>query len=302
MSKRAWFVFAALAALALPAFAADKPPLTDEQKAEAMDFAMHDAIFTLYHESGHLLIHELGLPVLGKEEDAADALAVVQIFKHTDDPDELYNTMNDVADGWYYSSLNMTDEDIDTYDDHSLDIQRANTMVCMMVGANPDEFGETADDYEMDADQQDACAETYQQAVDSWDKELEPYLAKSPGADIPVTYEKAGKYEQYADELKSRKILESLAEELRTNYALPGPVSIKGALCDEPNAFYDPETHSITYCYELAADMYQRAVDNIFSDETASDDESAGDAGAGDNAGGSTIPEGAKKTSGSKGG
>ena len=263
----------ALALLAVPALAADDSKLTDDQKAEAMDFAMHDAIFTLYHESGHLLVHELGLPVLGKEEDAADSLAVVQIFKNTDDPDELFNTMNDVADGWYYSSLNMTDEDIDTYDDHSLDIQRANTMECMMVGATPDEFGETADDYEMDAAQQAACAENYQQAVDSWDKELAPHLAKSPGPEIPVTYEKAGKYQKYADELKSRKILESLAEELRTNYALPGPVTLAAKQCDEANAFYDPETHSITYCYELAEDMYQKGVDNLFSEDSSSAEE-----------------------------
>ncbi|HZY49966.1 MAG TPA: DUF4344 domain-containing metallopeptidase [Devosia sp.] len=266
---------AALALFAMPALAADDSKLTDEQKAEAMDFAMHDAIFTLYHESGHLLVHELGLPVLGKEEDAADSLAVVQIFKNTKDEDELFNTMNDVADGWYYSSLNMTDEDIDTYDDHSLDIQRANTMVCMMVGANPDEFGETADAYEMDADQQDACTETYQQAVDSWDKELLPHLAKAPGAEIPVTYEKAGKFQQYADELQSRKVLENLADELRTNYALPGPVTIAARQCDDANAFYDPETHSITYCYELAADMYQKGVDNLFTEDGSSEEDTS---------------------------
>jgi hypothetical protein len=262
----------ALALVAVPAVAAEASKPTDDQKAQAMDFAMHDATFTLYHESGHLLIHELGLPVLGKEEDAADSLAVVQIFKNTDDPDELFNTMNDVADGWYYSSLDMTEEDIDTYDDHSLDIQRANSMVCMMVGANPDEFGETADAYEMDADQQDACAETYQQAVDSWDKELAPHLAKAPGAEIPVTYEKAGKYQKYADELKSRRILESLAEELRSNYALPGPVTLAAKQCGEANAFYDPETHSITYCYELAADMYQKGIDNLFAEDSSSDE------------------------------
>lgn len=73
----AW-AFAALSwpLSALPAAAGG---YTDEQLSEAMDVAMHDAVFTLYHESGHLLIDELKLPVLGKEEDAADALAIIQI-------------------------------------------------------------------------------------------------------------------------------------------------------------------------------------------------------------------------------
>ena len=44
---------------------------------EAMAFAMHDAAFTMYHEVGHLLVGELGLPVLGKEEDAVDSWATI---------------------------------------------------------------------------------------------------------------------------------------------------------------------------------------------------------------------------------
>ena len=31
--------------------------------ADAMTFALHDAAFTMYHEVGHLLVGELGLPV-----------------------------------------------------------------------------------------------------------------------------------------------------------------------------------------------------------------------------------------------
>ncbi len=132
-SLRKFALATGLALLAMPPFAAVAASLTDEQKAEAMDFVMHDATFTLFHESGHLLIHELGLPVLGHEEDAADALGVIQIFKTTKDADELAATMNDVADGWYYSWQNASDvevsEDVASYDDHSLDIQRANAIV-----------------------------------------------------------------------------------------------------------------------------------------------------------------------------
>ena len=58
--------------------------------ADAMTFALHDAAFTMYHEVGHLLVGELGLPVLGKEEDAVDAWATIWLleFDEAEDSDE----------------------------------------------------------------------------------------------------------------------------------------------------------------------------------------------------------------------
>ena len=216
--------------LATPAFAAKAAPaLTDDQLAEVMDFTMHDATFTLFHESGHLLIHELDLPVLGKEEDAADAAGVLEMFKSITDKDEAFNALNDVADYWTYSSNAMTDEDfsynVNTYDDHSLDVQRANNMVCLMVGKDSDEFADTAQAFEFDDDMIDQCLTDYDQADHSWTKVLAPYVAKAPGPEIKVTYEAAGKYKQFADELKVRRILEDVGETLSTSFALPRPIT-----------------------------------------------------------------------------
>ena len=246
----------ALSAFALPALAQEP---SDEDRALAMEFAMHDAIFTLYHEAGHLLVGELGLPVLGKEEDAADALAVIMILKYTDDEIERFNTLIDAADGWYFNAQNTTGEGVDDlsyYDDHSLDIQRAYAMVCMMVGADPEEFGETADIYEMDPERQDACAGVYAQAESAWLTVLDPHFATEPGTEIPITYEDAGDYAIIEENLKDWAVMENLAELLRTTFALPGPVSLRATQCGQANAYYDPSEHEIIYCYELAASMY----------------------------------------------
>jgi hypothetical protein len=245
--------------MALVSSSAVAQELSDEDKAVAMDFAMHDAVFTLYHEAGHLLVGELGLPVLGKEEDAADALAVIMILKYVEDLDERFNTLIDVADGWYMNAQDSTGEgieDLSYYDEHSLDIQRAYAMVCMMVGADPDEFGEVADTYEMDADRQESCGPVYEQSETAWLTLLDPHMASQAGEEIPVTYEDSGDFGDIEAALKDRQILESLGSLLSSTFALPGPVTLKAAQCGEANAFYDPDAHEITYCYELGAEMY----------------------------------------------
>lgn len=265
----AWILAAVLwPALGLPAEAAK---FTDEQLAEAMDVAMHDAIFTLYHESGHLLIDELKLPVLGKEEDAADALAVIQILKNTPDRKELTRTLNDVADEWYYSSLRTTPADVTGYDRHSLDIQRANAMVCLMVGADPGNFTQKAEEHGLDAADRDDCAADYSKTLGSWEAVLAPHLTKKPGPEIRVTYGPADDdhLQRFADALQSRRVLEGIAERLRNTYVLPSGLSIVAKECNEANSYYLEDEHEILYCYELANDIYDLALDNRFGGSTA---------------------------------
>jgi hypothetical protein len=280
---------ASLALLSSPAISRD---LTDEERATAMDFAMHDAIFTLYHESGHLLVGELGIPVLGKEEDAADSIAVILILNYTDDRDERYNTLIDVADGWYMNAQNSTGQGIDDlsfYDEHSLDIQRAYSVVCMMVGADPGEFGEVAEVYDMDADRQEACGPVYQQSEAAWMTLLDSHFTDTPTASIEIVYDEAGDYEDIETALKERQVMESLAELLKASFTLPRPVTLRASQCGDANAYYDPDAHEITYCYELGAEMYA-----LYANSYAEEDEPVDEAGG-------TV-DNRKYSSGSKGG
>jgi len=54
--------------------------LTLEQRKSLIEFVAGNMLFVLNHELGHALVSEMGLPVLGKEEDAVDAFAVLAML------------------------------------------------------------------------------------------------------------------------------------------------------------------------------------------------------------------------------
>lgn len=242
---------------------------------DAMTFALHDAAFTIYHEVGHLLVGELGLPVLGKEEDAVDAWATIWLLEF-DDSDDSYNALINAADGWYFNAVKTTGaslEDLSYSSDHSLDIQRAYAMVCFMVGKDPDVFRETADIYEISRDRQEACASTYDQAMVSWMALLEPHLLEDGArpSKVKVIYEDAGEYQTMADALKEYAVLDYAAEVVSKSFRLPRAVSFRAMQCGEPNAFYSPAKGEVIYCYEMADYMYRMYIYDIMGwSDTAS--------------------------------
>ena len=109
-------------------------------------------------------------------------------------------------------------EDSDFYDEHSLDLQRSYAVVCLMVGAEPEIFGETAEEYEMDEDRQESCALDYQQAVNSWVQLLEPHTVKDnkTGAAINFVYEADPEFQDIADYLHQEQFLEAGAQTRRS--------------------------------------------------------------------------------------
>src|SRR5437764_15247557 len=55
--------------------------LSPEKKKELVEFVLGNTLFVLAHEMGHGLINEMNMPVLGREEDAADSFAIVSALK-----------------------------------------------------------------------------------------------------------------------------------------------------------------------------------------------------------------------------
>jgi len=231
--------------------------LNKQQRSAVNKFAANNSLFVLYHEVAHLLVHQLNLPVLGKEEDAADNMATWTLLnKNSKEADQ---ALADAAYGWILSGLTYGTnlDDSDYYAAHSLDRQRAFQIVCLMVGSDDTSFKPIANQYEIDGDRQDSCYWDYDLVNRSFRGLLGARSNKSGnGTDVTVTYHTVtGTLKRAADAFKASGIFDQVANELRDNYNIPETVTFSAKRCGEANAFYDPETVEVIFCYEMMADF-----------------------------------------------
>lgn len=246
-------VLAALVALAVPVSA------QPGKKAQAAieRFASNNALFVLYHEVGHLLIDQLGFPVLGREEDAADNIATwIMLRKGTA---EAHQGLSDAAYGWLLSGLayGAALEESDYYSQHSLDKQRAFQIVCLMVGSDNRAFRAIANRYAIDRFRQDSCRWDYDLVDRAMRGLVESHVdrrVRSGG--VHVTYQTAsGALAAPAEAFRRSGVFDRVASEVGKLFPMPRHVRFNARRCGESNAFYDPDTVEIIFCYELMAEF-----------------------------------------------
>lgn len=231
----------------------DLSGLSKTERAEAISFAVNNSLFTLYHEVAHLLIDKLGLPVLGREEDAADNIATwILLQKKTPDAND---ALVDAAHGWRLTgdSFDNIFTDDDYASGYSPERQRSLQIVCMMVGADGAAFRQVANQYDIHAARQDTCFYDY----DKLDRSMREILpAEGKGTRVDVRYRDGGNRLRLAERmLRNSGIFDQVAEEVRQGYRIEGRVKFTAKSCGEANAFYDPKTVEIIFCYELMQDF-----------------------------------------------
>ncbi|MBS1796379.1 MAG: hypothetical protein JSS81_21195 [Acidobacteria bacterium] len=65
------------------------------------------------------------------------------------------------------------------------------------------------------------------------------------------------RYEEIDRKIRNEKLLEKAADDLNKALILPKDIYLQSKDCGEPNAQFDPETETITVCYELMEHFYQ---------------------------------------------
>jgi hypothetical protein len=250
---------------------AGKPSLkgmSQAQREKHVEFVVGNLLFVLGHEAGHAAISDMGIPVVGREEDAADIFSTLMALMCEDGFGD--RVLANAALGWFFSDRRdrrdrrQAPEAAAFYDGHGMDLQRAYNVVCLMVGSNMSKFAGIATAAKLPAERQATCQDDYLNAKWSWEQVLQPHLRKAdqPKTAINVVYGPGnGKYDFHAAVSQKMQLLEVIAETLSDRFAWRAPISLEMQTCGDANARFEFRTKRVVLCYELAdqfSELYRR--------------------------------------------
>ncbi len=241
----------------------DRAEATLDEEDDTALFVVGNTLFAVYHELGHALIDLLELPVIGREEDAADGFAAVMMIPGEPDllRDELIIA---VADGWRLQSeqaaANVGQDQL--WAEHALDEQRHFAVVCWMVGSDQEGFSDLASESGMPIERVETCADDFDRMQASWQRLLASHRVTAASADddrdgrIAIVFE-----EPRRDDLdafawaRMGGLIERSILEFERNIQLPEDIVVRFKSCDEANAFWHGERREVLMCYGLIGDF-----------------------------------------------
>jgi hypothetical protein len=232
--------------------------LTEQQRIDRVEFVAGNTLVLLSHELGHVLIAELHLPLLGREEDAADTYAALRLLAIGTSFSQ--RELAQATQGWFLND--RRDQEIGEkplyYDEHNLSAQRAYQILCLMVGSDPDKFRGLADQMKMPDTRQRTCKRDFAKTSEGWQTVLKPWLREpgDPETKIDVVYgDGKGMYDGVANMFRAIRFLETVAANSAARYKWPHPFTLKMESCGRPGTDYDDETRVVTICYETPFDF-----------------------------------------------
>ena len=231
-----------------------------QTRQDLAEFVVGNMLFVLLHEMAHVHVTEMGLPVLGREEDAADAFATLALIKMGSEFS--HGVLIQAAKGWFLSAERdeRRGHGLAFHDEHGLDRQRAYQIVCLMVGSDPEKFGDLADLVKMPEERQGTCQGDYSNATYSWDLVLKSHrrAADQPKTIIKTMYgEDTSGLDVNARSLRALRLLERVAERAAEEFVWRKPFALELQSCGKPGAHWDLMSHRMIVCYEMAEEFVQ---------------------------------------------
>jgi Putative metallopeptidase len=234
--------------------------LPARQRQAHVEFVFGNVLFVAAHELGHALVSEMKLPILGREEDAADVFAILTALWMGDQLS--HRVLEDAAKGWFLAARRDRREGraLDYYERHGLNEQRAYQIVCLMVGSDPVRFKALADETKLPPDRRRTCAWDYETVVSSWENVLAPHRRADdqPRTRIDVTYEEGKGVLAISERIfRATRFLETVAEHIGERYAWPSRIEFEMRTCGHANARWTIAQRKLHICYELVREFVE---------------------------------------------
>ncbi|MBK8285288.1 MAG: hypothetical protein IPK97_10665 [Ahniella sp.] len=232
--------------------------------------------FVLLHETGHGFVDLYGIPVLGREEDAADRFATWWLS-----PDGQQDGSDAIAAVEWWLALSeqseLTRTQLAWWGEHGIDEQRGYQIICLLYGSDPETMGPLAGRHGLPESRRASCIPEAQQNEASWRAYLGEQGARFPlqldGFIAPVNlHPVTNEANQAAAQLVRDWGLLTELSDLLKQFRFPegkGLVRLHAQECGSPNAYWNPQEQSIVLCYELVNLVAEVGVAAGFKQDTA---------------------------------
>lgn len=156
------------------------PKQTTEDGVTREDVVVGSVIEVFLHEAGHAYFDIFNIPILGREEDAADQLAAYVLLQFGDDI--ALRTVRGVA-YMYASEARSTTPSLKAFaNEHSLPAQRFFNLACIAYGAKPKVFSIVIEKEYLPRERAERCEEEYKQVAFALTRLLGPHMDKKAAA------------------------------------------------------------------------------------------------------------------------
>lgn len=238
-------------------FADPAPPTLSPNVAR---FVLANAEFSVMHEMGHMLIAEYNLPVLGREEDAADQLGFILLFRlYAKLPrDEVDARLLDIADYWRleWQTPKPPPEQVLAWDSHPLDEQRYYNIACLLYGSDMARLDWLPPLTGLPYERAIYCDQEFQQASKALDwvrharrtSAIQHRAALRLAFEIPVM--DRDETAPLIALLRDEDRLQRLVDEVFKQFRPPRPLTLRLITCGAPDAWYNSNSGEMALCYE----------------------------------------------------
>lgn len=223
-------------------------------------FVLANAEFSVMHEMGHVLIAEYDLPVLGREEDAADQLGFILLLHlYASLPrDEVDARLLDIADYWRleWQTPKPPPDQVLAWDSHPLDEQRYYNIACLLYGSYMARLDWLPPLTGLPYERAVYCDQEFRQASKAleWIRHSRRTASIQRPAAWQLTWDTpAVEREETAPLialLRDGDRLQRMVNEVFRLFRPPRPLNLRLISCGAPDAWYNSNSGEIALCYE----------------------------------------------------